>query len=58
MESWVDPLTSGKSLFTHLKEIDKWRIHSQQLIRLNEQGEVTPEGMEYHMVVLQKTHLL
>lgn len=54
MESWVDPLTSGKSLFTHLKEIDKWRIHSQQLIRLNEQGEVTPEGMEYHiMVVLQ-----
>ena len=34
MESWIHAFTSGESLFTHLKEIDKWRINSEQNIRL------------------------
>ena len=35
VESGVHAFTSGQSLFTHLKEVDKRRVDSEQNIRLS-----------------------
>ena len=38
VETREGALTLGQSFFTHLKEVDKWRIHPQENISLRRGG--------------------